>query len=335
MLVALSLAVGLAAYNSSNNILFLALSLLLSSLLLSGILAALNLSGLHFAFPARGPVRAGEATTLALGIENTKQVLPSHGLFFHVEVKRPQAETTRDKQTENLRQGPGLGPGETRELEWNWTPLARGAWALELNGVSSFFPFGFLRKHQKGSLRTQRLVWPASVPYYASPAHGSGLRFQGKTQARAGQSTDLLALRAYQPGDSLRLIHWKASARSRHLQVKRFAVETETLFEVRFDPALALWRDRERFELGLSLASTLAEDLFKEGRLRALALGAEAAQEVRGGAHLEAWLDRLALLEALPDTPPYPLSRHSCLRFSPYGPRGAAALLDGLPFAHT
>ncbi len=45
VLIALSLGIGSAAYNTSSNILFMTLSLLLSSLLLSGILAWLNFKG--------------------------------------------------------------------------------------------------------------------------------------------------------------------------------------------------------------------------------------------------------------------------------------------------
>ena len=45
LLIALSLGIGMAAYNSANNILFITLSLLLACLILSGVLSWLNFRG--------------------------------------------------------------------------------------------------------------------------------------------------------------------------------------------------------------------------------------------------------------------------------------------------
>ena len=54
LLIALSLGIGSAAYNTANNILFIALSLLLSCLILSGVLSWLNFSGVRWRSSRQG-----------------------------------------------------------------------------------------------------------------------------------------------------------------------------------------------------------------------------------------------------------------------------------------
>ena len=60
MLIALSLGIGSAAYNSANNILFITLALLLACLVFSGVLAWLNLRGVAWRLQLEPPWRAGE-----------------------------------------------------------------------------------------------------------------------------------------------------------------------------------------------------------------------------------------------------------------------------------
>jgi uncharacterized protein (DUF58 family) len=75
-------------------------------------------------------------------------------------------------------------------------------------------------------------------------------------------------VRDYQHGDSLRHVHWKASARLQSLQVKVF--EPTTTFKV----ALFLSVDsfegngfisEENFELGISVAASLAHHVIEQG----------------------------------------------------------------------
>src|SRR3954470_5176218 len=82
VLIGLSLGIGTAAYNSSSNILFITLSLLLACLILSGVLSWLNLRGVTWRLRVAPPLRAGHDAVVTLELRNAKTFLPTYGLWF-------------------------------------------------------------------------------------------------------------------------------------------------------------------------------------------------------------------------------------------------------------
>jgi hypothetical protein len=59
ILIILALGVGMAAYNTSSNILFITLSLMLSTIVVSGVLSWLNFRGTAWRVAFQRPFRAG------------------------------------------------------------------------------------------------------------------------------------------------------------------------------------------------------------------------------------------------------------------------------------
>ena len=327
LLITISLGIGVAAYNTGSNILFITLSLLLSCLVLSGVLSWLNLRGVSWRLHPGGPWRAGQVEPVALELRNGKRMLPTYGLWFDVAAG---GEPVRRHLAMRL------DPGEETRLDWPVTAARRGRLRIELRAAGSLYPFGFLRKAVQSQLGAEVLVWPATVEYQreGEGAAWRAPRGEGRVN-RAGQDGDLLALRRYAPGDPQRQVHWKASARLRHLMVRQVSVEGVEGFTLRMDAEAARWPRAEQFELALSLAATLAEDLFRMDRLQAVAIGSEPAQAVRRRRDVEAFLDRLAVLEPVAATAEAgeggarAASARRVLMVEPHGPRGVAALIDG------
>jgi hypothetical protein len=104
----------------------------------------------------------------------------------------------------------------------------------------------------------------------------------------------------------------------------------------------SVWTRADQFELLMSFAATLAQDLFRAGRLRSTAIDANRPVAARRVADLESFLDRLA--EALPlPAPPGGAApeagqgriRMNLLTFEPDGARGVAAFINGSKVAAT
>ncbi|MFH1497913.1 MAG: DUF58 domain-containing protein [Verrucomicrobiota bacterium] len=329
VLIGVALGIGLAAYNTASNILFITLSLLLSSLILSGLLSWINVRRVGWRLQALAPWRAGQEQLVLLDLRNRKRFVPTYGLWFDLALART-AQKTRLK----LRTRLDAGGGE--RLEWTVRPERRGVERVELHGLGSLFPFGFLRKTMGCGQRCEVVVWPAPVEYRRLAAGGVWRSQPGERSRRPGQGGDLMALRKYASGDSQRLVHWKASARLRRLMVRQFAAESQDGFTLWFETAAARWTRPAQFELAVGLAATLAEDLFREGRLRALALDADPVTPVRTLGDLERFLDRLAVAAPREDLKKGGAAGLAASRFgsnlltiAPDGVRSVSAYIDG------
>lgn len=336
LLITLALGIGSAAYNTSNNILFITLSLLLACLILSGVLSALNLSRVSWRLSASPPFRVGQTGSATIQLRNRKKLLPTYGLWFEV---RTKAEPKGRRLILRERLDP---QGGSARLEWTWQPTQRGLEVIELTAVGSLFPFGFLRKVLSCEVRTEALVWPAPVEYQRMPVLSPTRRQAGQTVSRIGNSGDLLAVRKYNQGDSHRLIHWKATARLRQLMVRQFSSEQQEGFSIHLDSSAEVWSRPEQFELLCSFVATLSEDLYTTGRLGLVSIDLDPPLAVRGLRELEGFFDRIAdLTPRKPSGRPNadPLSSSSSgpsgstprltLTFAPDGARGVAAYVDG------
>jgi uncharacterized protein (DUF58 family) len=336
LLISVALGIGSAAYNTSNNILFITLSLLLACLVLSGVLSLLNFKKVSWRLAPSGPFRVGQTSTVGIELRNAKKILPTYGLWFDVHTRsepKPQRFVLRER----------LDPqgGETR-LDWTWRPPQRGCEVIELGAVGSLFPFGFLRKVLACEVRAEILVWPAPVEYQRFTTRSPSRRQSGHAVNRIGSTGDLLALRRYAQGDSHRLIHWKASARLRHLMVRQFSSEQQEGYSLHLDSSAEVWPDAAQFELLCSFVATLAEDLFTSGRLGTVAIDQGTPRPTRSVRELEGFFDELAHLEPRPVTgrpsqAPFLSARPEAaagsakltLTFAPDGHRGVAAYVNG------
>lgn len=354
ILIALSLGIGTAAYNSASNILFITLSLLLACLILSGVLSWLNLRAVQWRLQLAPPLRAGHDTVVALEVRNRKRFLPTYGLWFELgarpnesspgqraestltasgsDVRAALAKADAAELRGRLAQSTRLDPGGDARLEWVIKPQQRGRFRVELASVGSLFPFGFLRKDIGTEVAAETIVWPAPVEYRRHAVAVARRSMGGDRVARAGAGADLLALRRYTTGDSHRLIHWKASARTGTLLVRQMAAESAEGYSMWLRTDAATWSRPEQFEILISFVATLSEDLFRAGRLMAVAIDNDRPMPTRRVHDLELLLDRLAVARPIAEVPPMgdPLTaKQNVMTFAPEGTRGVAAYVDG------
>ncbi len=290
VLMVVSLGIGLAAYNNANNVLFMALSLMLSSLVLSGLLSWINFRGVRWRLLLPAHWRAGEPGPVRLELRNTKKITPTYNLLFHARARRLGAVPPQHLPDR-------LDAGGMMTVDWIFSPHERGRVTVEVLGAESQFPFGFLRKMTGGCLSQEILVWPAVVPYEFRPPSSRQPRQAGDVQRRPGPGADLLGLRPYALGDAPRLVHWKASARLRELVVRQTGEEQKSGYHLVVEPTTALWADPAQFEKLCAFAASLAGDLFTAGSLRAATVQGGPTQKMTRLADLHSFFDQLARLE--------------------------------------
>lgn len=325
MLIIVALGIGSAAYNTASNILFMTLSLLLSSLILSGFLSLINFKKLYWSLKVPEHLQVGEVGMAEVDLENQKRVFPSMSIGFVV-------GSSDDGSDTRIHLKHAVRAQESAALEWTFVPHKRGRHQVYLHGVESKFPFGFLLKSIGQTIEESVLVWPERADYDFSPAT-EGRRFlSGASVRNAGVGSDLLNLRHYVRGDAPRLIHWKATARLNKLVVRQLAQEGESGFHIWLDPTGAEWSELQ-FEQLCSTVCALAEDLFHMGRLETICIGEEAPIAVRGLRELHDAFDLLALLPRpdyqLPQKTISKIERRDLITFKPLGEGGVSIHVNG------
>jgi uncharacterized protein (DUF58 family) len=322
ILILLALGIGVAAYNTSSSILFITLSLLLSTIIVSGLLSWSNFNGTAWRVSFQPPFRAGQKSLAVLEVFNGKKHLPTYSLAFDFKISSGDAGRLPLRRR--------LDPGESRRLEWTFRPRRRGRELVEMTGVGSQFPFGFLYKHFGGRVAREVYVWPVRVSYEADLRAISAPESHGDVLSQVGAGTDFVNLRRYAPGDSHRHIHWKASARQRRLMVRQMRAESHSGFFIHVETPASIWRRPEQFEQLCSLAASLAEDLFRQGQLVGVIVNDGAPFQIRRMADLELFLDQLAVLEPLENyAGARTVPKRNVIRFEPGFPEGVHAYIRG------
>jgi uncharacterized protein (DUF58 family) len=106
-------------------------------------------------------------------------------------------------------------PGWSRTVfSWDFHPQRRGLYPTEPARISSGFPFGIWHAHRRIVVENELMVWPRmaslkSIP----PIRGRFLGVAGTPSRQVGDEGDMLAVRPYRAGDSLRHVHWAQTAR--------------------------------------------------------------------------------------------------------------------------
>jgi len=324
MLIFVAMGIGSAAYNTASNILFMTLSLMLSSLVLSGILSLINFKKLRWNLIAPNHLQVGEVGAAEIELENRKRVFPSMSICFRV-------GCSEDAKEARLYMPSALPAGESTRLDWTFNPRRRGTCQISLHGVGSKFPFGFLDKSFGETQEHRVLVWPARVDYYFSPEAKGRRYLSGASRRASGLGSDLLNIRDYVPGDPPRLIHWKATARLNKLMVRQLAQEGEGGFHLVVDPDRKLWSG-EQFEQLCSVVCSLSDDLFHVGRLDSVRVVGEERTLIRSMRDLHGFFDRLATLrpEQGAEAGRHGNGPKNRITFRPLGEGGIAIYVDDL-----
>jgi len=262
--------------------------MLLSTLLVSGLLSWWNFKGCRWRLDLVRHFRVGELSPVYLQIENTKRYLPSYSLTFKLQAELAAQHAAIPMETR-------LDPGQKTKLLWEFYPQKRGMETIFLQGLISRYPFGFLKKSITDSYSREVIVWPGRIPYEFF-ADRAGQRWLYGHHKRKGEGVELIHLRDYYHGDSLRRVHWKATARMGRLQVRETEQEHHQAFSLWIDPSPAVWPDPDQFEKMCSFAATLAEDLYQRDQLQAAQIAGSKRIVVGAIEDLYNFLDQLGLV---------------------------------------
>lgn len=248
------LLVGLAAFASANNLLFLLLAAMLSSLLISGFIGRLSLAGLEIEFLLPEHISARRRFTGRLLVRNTKRWMTSFSIRLE---GSPDSGLTAPLYFPAIPGGAQLN--EPVELYFT----RRGAYTDNSFSFSTRFPFGFTDRRVHVRLRREILVYPCLDPQPGFEELAHFLSGEIETHYR-GRGYDFYRIRPYEPMESARHVDWKATAHTGSLQVREFAREQEHLVYLYLDLGVSA-EEADWFERAVDCAAFLSWRVVERG----------------------------------------------------------------------
>ncbi len=276
--------IALAAVNTGDNLLYLILAVLLSATLVAGIAARLSLRSIFVSLQVPQHVFVGEDVSVKISLTNQKHWFTSFSIQVEdlalLRARRrkgilgklisrfttpPPGHVMQDPVLQQAAYFPAIPAGEARAELVSQSFARRGLYRLEGLRLSTQFPFGFFRRGERISVSGDILVYPL-IRDISSDLHLLPF-LPGKLEGRRpGHGESLYAIRNYNEGESARLIHWKATAKTGKLMTREYAREEESEFCLILDTAIASTEqsETELFEKAVSLAASLAAHFANE-----------------------------------------------------------------------
>lgn len=306
-----TMAVGFAAMNTGNNLLYLLLGSMLGFIVVSSWLSEQAIRDLHVERSGPRAVTVGHDFRLVYEVTNRKKRMPSLAVELS-EAGLPERAF--------LAHVPPNGHASARSVN---SFVRRGIHPLGTVTLSTGFPFGLFRKERDVEIPGQIVVWPRTDRVTREPMRGSGRlpRMGLSARGAAGTRGEYRSLRGYRAGDDPRDIHWKSSARLREPVIREYerdGAETHWIcLDLRAEPGDAA-------EVAVETAASLAARAVAQQRPFALVAGDQVLEPGDGSGQLERALDALARVDFSPDAPAPdpPIRREACILVSVDGRSG-------------
>lgn len=285
------MAVGFAAMNTGNNLLYLLMGGMAGLIAVSSWLSEQAIRALEVRrLPPRG-VTVGHEARISYEATNHKRRFPSMAIELREAGLEEPAYFAR------------IGPLETETGRSAHRFVRRGIYPLGAVTISTSFPFGLFVKERDVEQPGELVVWPRhDRPVRAPFPDGGRTRVRGHAIAGApGTRGDYRGLRPYRPGDDPKDIHWRTSARLREPVVREYERDASETLWIVLD---VVGEPSDETEGLVEVAASLAARAELEGKRFGMVTGRRVVPPGAGPGQLEAVLDALARADFQPDAPP-------------------------------
>jgi uncharacterized protein (DUF58 family) len=305
--VLITLAVGIAALNTGNNLLYMLLAMMLALILVSGVLSEKCLKGLSIQRRTSAHIFAGQPSTVALRVTNEKSHFPS----FSLRISDIVAGAQEVIATHVLY----VPPKGSLLHSYGLLFPQRGHFRIEATKVSTRFPFGLFVKIATIANQTDVVAYPTPKPLPQAVLDSLETIGHDREASRRGAGSGLYNLREYHVGDDSRNVHWKTSARQARLVVRENEAEDRRQVTLAL-PVLApsgmqtlQLAANEGFERAIILSASLAAHFQRQGFAVRLVVGDDALPFGTSQGHFYQILRLLALSRwSLDEEAPIPVS---------------------------
>ncbi len=300
LLITIVLLVG--ALIGRNNLLMMVFCVMVSLFVINGKFTFTMLRRLHVRRRLPERVMAGDTFVVTMELENRKSWLSAWMMQLKDEVTHTSG--TLSPEVLFVR----IPPRGVMRGHYQLRLRERGRYHFGPVAVLTRFPFGLVERGVGLDVDDEILVYPRLG--HLRPNWRHKLPFSAALASRLKPSLgpfhdEMHRLREYRPGDDVRMIHWRTSARMNELMVQEYHESRDRDLLLIVDAWLPLYsspEERESIERGLRFAATVCVDYLQENRQTSLAVRLVGRRTEDWGGELAEYhslrlLDQFALLE--------------------------------------
>lgn len=248
-----TIILSIAALNTGNNALYIAVALMLGCLLLSGLASKGGLRKLEVEIASIDEAWAGHPAAGTLRVRNRSRIWNVRDIVFvSPDLAKPVFLAILPRRAQIA--VPASFLFERRGI-------------VELKTIDSYtrYPFGFFLKKRRIRVQSEVVVYPRLLAEESQRDRFRGITGDQTTEHRPGQGTEIHSFREYTRGDSMRQIHWKKSASLGRWIVRQTEAESARSVHVVVDPYRPRGVTVDAFEEMISEAATFIHDASADG----------------------------------------------------------------------
>jgi uncharacterized protein (DUF58 family) len=295
-----TVVLAIAAINTGNNAIYIAVTLMLGCLLLSGMASKGGLKHLSVEIHGLDDVWAGRPADGSLRIRNDSRIWNVRDVVLVSEAFAAAA----------------LVPIVPRRSEVTTTASfvfpRRGL--AHVSAIDSYtrYPFGFVLKKRRLRVSSEVVVYPRILAADTLQDRFRAIAGDDTPAGRAGIGSDIHSFRDFVRGDSLRQVHWKKSASLGRWIIKQQEADAARSLHIVVDPYKPRRVSDDAFEEMISEAATLVHEAARRGLDVTLSLP-RTTLRARENESAAPMFRALALLDAEHEPVPQLMDRHSVL----------------------
>jgi uncharacterized protein (DUF58 family) len=300
----------ISAINTGNNAIYIAVTLMLGCLLLSGMASKGGLKHLSIEIEGLDNVWAGRPADGTLRVRNDSRIWNVRDVVLVSEAfVAPAFVAIVPRRSEVTVKGAFLFP-------------RRGL--AHVSAIDSYtrYPFGFVLKKRRLRVASEVIVYPRILSDDAVPDRFRAIAGDDSAAGRPGLGSEIHSFREFARGDSLRQVHWKKSASLGRWIIKQQEADAARSLHIVVDAYKPRHVLEDAFEEMISEAATLVHRAVREGMDVTLSLP-RVTLRARENESAEPMFRALALLEAEHEPVHQLMDRNSVL-FSVAGGRDDA-----------
>jgi uncharacterized protein (DUF58 family) len=192
-----------------------------------------------------------------------------------------------------------LEPGEVARAAYRLPTDRRGRFEIGPLRATVADPFGLASRTRRILGTEEVIVFPRVHEIMALPETGGDEldRDMPRAHGRLDPGGEFLNLRDYEPGDDLRRVHWRSTARRQRLMVRQNEARRRTPVLVMLDVRPGC-HDRASFERAVEATASIVNACERAGRPYEFILSTGALVGASGRRRLASVMDELAVVEA-------------------------------------